>query len=81
MTDDEARRVAMGLTKAQRDCLLLLPCSLDTYLPSASFHMTGLSKIRRRFWVIGPLWNVLTPLGLAVRTILQEPTDAHNEAS
>lgn len=75
MLADDPAQVAARLTKAQRDCLLMLPCDFFAYLPSASFHTLGLMEFRRRFW-FGPWQQVATPLGLAVRAILQETDNA-----
>ena len=85
MMTDEARRVAMGLTKAQRKALLAMP--EDTPFDPLKFARTiptiAVLRSRRLIRTVadqiypwGP--SIITARGLAVRTILQETDNGRN---
>ena len=90
---DEARRVAMGLTKAQRKALLAMP--EDTPFDPLKFARTiptiAVLRSRRLIRTVADQvypqrhgrrarWgpSIITARGLAVRTILQETDNGRN---
>ena len=78
---DEARRVAMGLTKAQREALLFFDqCDLPEAENAEEVALIGEMMrlcLAGKIILKGRVFMDCQPLGLAVRTILQETDNAN----
>lgn len=74
MTAPDVAAIARGLTKAQRECVLSdrLPRFTTIYWQGSP---GALHALKRKGLTSGPFADQPTPLGLAVRTYLQENPD------
>ena len=73
MTD--AHKIAARMTRLQRDALIDVAPIFDHENEPVNLALIfkGLVSFNRRWWLLGPRHLSITPLGLAVRAIIQEP--------